>query len=122
MKIIALLVSTVDKSYNNLQEYLLSAGFAICRTTPYENALGIKQQQQIDICIIDNRLQILDVRDILQRIFIRTGLGSIPIVVVGQNMTTEEIITYLDIGVDDVIEEGYPSVILARIKAILRRQ
>ena len=116
-----LLASALNSVGETLHKYFLSAGFNVRLAGSESAALDMLRESLPDLLIIEN-ITTLDGNRIIQAVRSDARLSPIPILIISQNPTSEEIIDYLSSGADDVIAPYQPRVIVARVRAILRRQ
>ncbi|MBN2503402.1 MAG: response regulator transcription factor [Anaerolineales bacterium] len=104
-----------------LQKQFTSAGFDVCLAESENAALDVLRQTPTDLLVIEDAVT-LDGRGIIQAVRSEASLSTVPILIISRAPTSEEIIDYLSSGADDVISPFQPRVIVARVRAILRRQ
>ncbi len=104
-----------------LQKQFTSAGFEVYLVENEDAALDVLRQTPTDLLVIEDVIT-LDGKTIIQAVRSDARLFPVPILIVSREPTSEEIVDYLSTGADDVISPFQPRVIVARVRAILRRQ
>jgi DNA-binding response OmpR family regulator len=116
-----LLASASSAEGETLHKHFVSAGFDVRLTESEGAALDMLRQAPADLLVIED-ITTLDGKRIVQAVRGDKCLSSIPILVVSRDPTSEAVIDYLSSGADDVIAPYQPRVVVARVRAILRRQ
>ena len=104
-----------------LQKHFTSAGFDVYLAESEDATLDVLRQTPADLLMIEDAIT-LDGKLIVQTVRSDARLSAVPILIVSREPTSEEIVEYLSAGADDVITPFQPRVIVARVRAILRRQ
>jgi two-component system phosphate regulon response regulator PhoB len=116
-----LLASASSAEGEILHKHFVSAGFDVRLAGNANAALQMLQQALPDLLVIED-VDALDGSRIITAMRSDARLALVPILVVSPNPSSEEIVDYLSSGADDVITPYQPRVIVARVRAILRRQ
>jgi len=102
---------------------LLKEGYQVITAASGEAALIKARQEQPDLILLDLMLPGLDGLDIYRELRKRADTNQIPIVMVTAKTEDTDIITGLELGSDDYITKPFsPRVLVARVKAVLRRK
>ncbi len=125
MRKITILVVEDDASIQQLVSYnLIKAGFHVTCADSGEEALDFLLEEKIDCVLLDLMLpgmSGLEVCEIIRRKSEKKG-RYVPIVMLTAKGEEEDIVEGLDFGADDYIAKPFsPKVLIARIKAVLRR-
>ncbi len=79
--------------------------------------------EKCDIALLDLMLPGIDGLEICRRLKKNPGTGDIPVIMITAKGEESDIITGLELGADDYIVKPFsPKVLVARIKAVLRRK
>jgi two-component system phosphate regulon response regulator OmpR len=101
-------------------EYLAAAGFAVERCFTAASGLDAIERAPFDAVILDLMLPDLDGFEVCRRIRARS---EVPVLMLTARGEDTDRIVGLEIGADDYLSKPFnPRVLLARIRAILRRQ
>jgi len=104
-------------SYN-----LLKDGYQVITAASGEVALEKARQEQPDLILLDLMLPGMDGLDVYRELRKKAETSPIPIIMVTAKTEDTDIITGLELGSDDYITKPFsPKVLLARVKAVLRR-
>ncbi len=105
-------------TYNLKQE-----GYKIISTSSGETALDIVKADNPDLILLDIMLPGLNGIDVCREIKSDTETSHIPIIMLTARNEDIDIITGLEVGADDYITKPFsPRVLIARIRAMFRRQ
>jgi len=103
----------------NLAKY----GYIIERVASGEEAMKRIDENAPDIILLDIMLPGLDGIEICKRLKQSSDVSHIPVVMLTARGEEADVVTGLEIGADDYITKPFsPRVLVARVKAILRRQ
>jgi len=118
-----LLVVEDETDLQDLLRYNLTReGFAVTCTASGEEALRLVQQQQPDMVLLDLMLPGIDGLEVCRQLKSGGDTSSIPIVMLTAKGEEADIVIGLEIGADDYITKPFsPRVLIARLKAVLRR-
>ncbi len=106
-------------SYN-----LIKAGFHVSCADSGEEALQILLNEEIDCILLDLMLPGMSGLEVCDKLRRQTGSNGphIPIIMLTAKGEDEDIVEGLEFGADDYITKPFsPKVLIARIKAVLRR-
>jgi two-component system, OmpR family, alkaline phosphatase synthesis response regulator PhoP len=88
-----------------------------------EKALRLAAKEPFDLLVLDLMLPGLDGLEVTQRLKHESSTQSLPIVMLTAKGEEADIVTGLELGADDYIPKPFsPRVLIARIKAVLRRK
>jgi two-component system phosphate regulon response regulator PhoB len=97
-------------------------GYRVTTVTSGEEALTIASNEQPSIVLLDLMLPGLDGLQVCRRMKQDDATRSIPIVMLTAKTEDSDIVSGLEIGADDYITKPFsPRVLVARIRAVLRR-
>ena len=107
-----------------LLDYNLSRqGYAVVRAADGEEALAAARRQRPDLIVLDLMLPRLDGLSVCRALKGDAGLKAVPIVMLTARGEEADIVTGLELGADDYVTKPFsPRVLLARLKAVLRRR
>ncbi len=106
-------------SYN-----LIKAGFNVSCADTGEEALQILLKEEIDCILLDLMLPGISGLEVCRKIRMSKGANGphIPVIMLTARGEEEDIVGGLEVGADDYITKPFsPKVLIARIKAVLRR-
>ncbi len=102
---------------------LVKEGYHVSTVTSGEEALAKATQEMPDLVLLDLMLPGLDGLDVCRELKRRPSTSQIPIVMLTAKSEDIDVVTGLELGSDDYITKPFsPRVLLARIKAVLRRK
>jgi two-component system, OmpR family, alkaline phosphatase synthesis response regulator PhoP len=118
-----ILVVDDEKSILELLRYnLLREGFSVTMVEDGEKALESAKTQPPDLIILDLMLPGMDGLEVCRRLKQDASIRQIPIVMLTAKGEESDIVIGLELGADDYIPKPFsPRVLIARIKAVLRR-
>lgn len=88
-----------------------------------EQALRLLREEPVDLILLDLMLPGVDGLEICRRIKAKPAIANIPVIMVTAKGEESDVVSGLELGADDyVIKPFSPRVLLARVKAVLRRQ
>lgn len=103
-----------------ISDYLTSQGFLVTLATRGDEAINLIQRDQPDLVILDIMLPVMDGLDVCKTV--RNFYKRPIIMLTARNEETDEVLG-LELGADDYLNKPVrPRVLLARIKALLRRE
>jgi two-component system phosphate regulon response regulator PhoB len=113
-----------EKDILELLEYNLSKeGYKVLTTDSGEAALDILQKNQPDLILLDLMLPGIDGLEVCRVTKENTLTKHIPIVMLTAKGEEADIVAGLEIGAEDYITKPFsPRILLARIRAVLRRK
>lgn len=102
-----------------VESYLEKSGYTVYKAYNGEDALGIFQQENLALILLDLMLPDISGEEVC-RIIRKTS--GIPIIMLTAKVEEESILKGLDIGADDYITKPFsPRQLVARVGALLRR-
>ena len=118
-----MLVVEDEKDLRDLLQYNLGrAGFSVQTTDRGEAALRIVQDDPPDLILLDLMLPGMDGLELCRALKADKATDAIPVVMLTAKGEETDIIVGLELGADDYITKPFsPRVLIARIKAVLRR-
>jgi len=107
----------------NLVDYnLAKEGYQVERFLSGEEVLDRIEEQAPDILLLDLMLPGVDGLDVAKKLKKDQRFATIPLIMLTAKGEEADIVTGLEIGADDYIPKPFsPKVMLARVKAVLRR-
>jgi two-component system phosphate regulon response regulator PhoB len=119
------LIFAVDDEENILElvDYVVTqGGFSVRRFSTGEAALSEIKQTKPDLLILDLMLPGVDGISVCRQLKNDQNLADIPIIMLTAKGEEADIVTGLELGADDYIPKPFsPKVLIARVKAVLRR-
>jgi two-component system phosphate regulon response regulator PhoB len=98
-------------------------GFQVTCAESGEKAMERTRQEAPDLIVLDLMLPGIDGLDVARRLKQDQKTAALPIVMLTAKGEEADIVTGLELGADDYITKPFsPRVLIARIKAVLRRQ
>ena len=98
-------------------------GFKVVSAATGEKALDIIRKEIPDLIVLDLMLPGIDGLEVTRRLKTASEIKEIPIVMLTAKGEEADIVTGLELGADDYITKPFsPRVLVARIKAVLRRK
>ena len=105
-----------------LRAYLEQAGFQVLVAYDGETALQAVRRERPDLVVLDLMLPDRDGREITRLVRGDAVLASTPIVMLTARVEDTDKIVGLELGADDYVTKPFnPQVVVARIRAVLRR-
>ena len=102
-----------------LRLYMEDAGFEVVEAADGQEALDALSAQQIDLCLLDIMMPVLDGYHVLKRI---RETSDLPVIVISAKGQDPEKILGLNLGADDYMVKPFnPLEAVARVNATLRR-
>ena len=102
-----------------LRLYMEDAGFEVVEAADGQEALDALAAQQIDLCLLDIMMPVLDGYHVLKRI---RETSDLPVIVISAQGQDPEKILGLNLGADDYMVKPFnPLEAVARVNATLRR-
>jgi len=100
----------------------LKEGWESLRAENGEMALGFLASGNLSLCILDLMLPGMDGLAVLRRIRSNPKGSSLPVIIASARGEDADIVAGLELGADDYISKPFsPKVLVARIRALLRR-
>ena len=98
-------------------------GYQVIRATSGEQALKTARVEPLDLILLDLMLPGIDGLDVAKVIKNDKATKNIPIVMLTAKGEEADIVTGLELGADDYITKPFsPKIMIARIRAVLRRK
>ncbi len=118
------LVVEDEKDIRELLEYNLSqSGYAVTAVTSGEEALNTVQSDGFGLILLDVMLPGMDGFEVCRRLKYDPRISAVPVIMLTARSEDADIVAGLELGADGYIVKPFrPSVLLARIKAVLRRK
>jgi two-component system, OmpR family, alkaline phosphatase synthesis response regulator PhoP len=102
---------------------LVKDGFQVQGVTSGELALAKAKEERPDLIVLDLMLPGVDGLDVCRRLRSGPDTATVPIVMLTAKTEDADVVTGLELGADDYVTKPFsPRVLLARIKAVLRRR
>jgi len=119
-----ILVVDDEEDIRELVRYNLAReGYRITCVASGEEALVKARDESPDVILLDLMLPGLDGLDVCRRLRSNPATADTPIVMLTAKGEDADIVTGLELGADDYVTKPFsPRVLLARIKAVLRRR
>ncbi len=119
-----ILIIEDDKDIRELMEYNLSRdGFEPSGAESGEEGLETVSREAPDLIVLDLMLPGIDGFEVCRRLKKSEKTAHVPIVIVSAKGEEADIVTGLELGADDYITKPFsPKVLVARVRAVLRRR
>ena len=119
----SILIVEDEQDLLELLRYNLSReGYAVRAATTGEDALKMARSQPPELILLDLMLPAMDGLEVCRTLRGRDATRDVPIIMVTAKGEESDIVRGLEMGADDYITKPFsPRVLLARIKAVLRR-
>jgi len=119
-----ILVVDDEEDLLELVQYNLNReGYSVSVVTTGEEAITRAQQELPDLIILDLLLPNVDGLEVCRRLKADARTQDIPILMLTAKSEEADIVTGLELGADDYMTKPFsPRVLLARVKAVLRRK
>ena len=102
---------------------LAREGYSVICAPSGEEALKIARKEHLDLIVLDLMLPGIDGLDVAKTLKNDPKTGDIAIVMLTAKGEESDIVTGLELGADDYIAKPFsPRILLARVKAVLRRR
>ena len=102
---------------------LVREGYAVVSALSGEDALRAATSESVDLIVLDLMLPGMDGLEVARRLKKDTDTQEIPIVMLTAKGEEADIVTGLELGADDYVTKPFsPRILIARIKAVIRRQ
>lgn len=120
----SILVVEDEEDIRELINYNLTReGFRVEAVSTGEEALQSLKKSTPDLILLDLMLPGVDGLEVCRRMKSNANTSSVPVVIVTAKGEEADVVTGLEMGADDyVIKPFSPRVLLARVRAVLRRQ
>ncbi|MBN1764216.1 MAG: response regulator transcription factor [Sedimentisphaerales bacterium] len=118
-----LIVDDEEDILELLDHHLSREGYHVLRARSGEQALELARTHTPDMIVLDLMLPGVDGLDVCRQLRNTPATQSTPIIMLTARGEETDIVTGLELGADDyVIKPFSPKVLLARVRAVLRRQ
>lgn len=119
-----ILVVEDERNIQELLQYnLAKEGYVVVPVTSGEEALRAASTELPDLVLLDLMLPGVDGLEVCRRLTREPRTQGVPIVMLTAKGEEADIVTGLELGADDYITKPFsPRVLIARIRAVLRRQ
>lgn len=102
---------------------LVREGYAVACAESGEAALKAAVSAPVDLIILDLMLPGIDGLEVARRLKQHTGTRDTPIVMLTAKGEEADVVTGLELGADDYVTKPFsPRILIARIKAVIRRR
>jgi two-component system phosphate regulon response regulator PhoB len=102
---------------------LLREGFQVSSATSGEEALSLVRSEMPHLILLDLMLPGIDGLEVARRLKNNPNTANIPIVMLTAKGEEPDIVTGLELGADDYVTKPFsPRILLARVRAVLRRR
>jgi two-component system phosphate regulon response regulator PhoB len=106
-----------------VRHHLEREGFVATCVATGEEVLAAARRRRPDLIVLDLLLPGVDGLDVCRRLKADAGLESIPIVMLTAKGEEADIVAGLELGADDYVTKPFsPRVLMARVRAVLRRK
>ncbi len=106
-----------------IRYHLAREGYAVVPALTGEDALKAVTQKAPDLILLDLMLPGVDGLEICRRLKADPRTATIPVVMVTAKGEESDVVTGLELGADDYITKPFsPRVLIARVRAVLRRR
>ncbi len=119
-----ILVVEDERDIQELLQYnLAKEGYTVVPVTSGEEALRVARTESPDLVLLDLMLPGVDGLEVCRRLKREPDTQGLPIVMLTAKGEEADIVTGLELGADDYISKPFsPRVLIARIRAVLRRR
>ena len=102
---------------------LAREGYWVSCATSGEEALKSSASEPVDLIILDLMLPGIDGLEVTRRLRERSGTRGTPIIMLTAKGEEADIVAGLELGADDYVTKPFsPRILIARVKAVLRRR
>jgi two-component system phosphate regulon response regulator PhoB len=118
-----ILVVEDDEDIRELVRFnLVREGHRVFAVSTGEEALDLARKERPDLIVLDLMLPGMDGLEVCKILRGEPATSEIPIVIVSAKGEESDVVTGLELGADDYLTKPFrPRILLARIKAVLRR-
>jgi len=119
-----ILVVDDEEDILELLKYNLSReGYQVSCTTSGEKTLNLVKTETPDLIVLDLMLPGMDGLEVARRLKENPHTKNVPIVMLTAKGEEADIVTGLELGADDYVTKPFsPRILLARVRAVLRRK
>jgi two-component system, OmpR family, alkaline phosphatase synthesis response regulator PhoP len=120
----AILVVDDERDIRELLDYnLRKEGYEVTCVSTGEDALASVRARRPDLIVLDLMLPGVDGLEVCRRLQADAGTRAIPIVMLTAKGEEADVVTGLELGAADYVTKPFsPRVLLARVRAVLRRE
>ncbi len=123
MKKSVLIVEDEEDIRELVSYHLLKEGYQVSSVASGEEAIKVAEQQMPDLILLDVMLPGMDGMTVCQRLRAAPKTADVAIVMLTAKSEEADIIRGLNLGATDYVTKPFsPRVLLARVRAVLRRQ
>ena len=102
---------------------LVREGYAVTCAASGEKALSAASAGSIDLIVLDLMLPGIDGLEVVRRLKEKSSTRDTPIVMLTAKGEEADVVTGLEVGADDYVTKPFsPRILIARIKAVIRRR
>ncbi len=118
-----ILIVDDEQDILELVRYNLSReGYRVICAETGEDALELVQSQSVDVIILDLMLPGIDGLEVARRLKAQPAWRVIPVIMLSAKGAETDVVTGLELGADDYVTKPFsPRVLLARLRAVIRR-
>jgi DNA-binding response OmpR family regulator len=119
-----ILIIEDDPDIRELTRYnLASEGYTVVEASTGEEGLDEVRKNTPDLILLDLMLPVLDGLEVCRRIRSDDDAKTIPVIMLTAKGEEIDIVTGLEVGADDYVTKPFsPRVLIARVRALLRRE
>src|SRR5271166_5994700 len=123
MKKFVLIVEDEEDIRELVSYHLLKEGYQVASVASGEEALSVAEKQTPDLILLDVMLPGMDGLTVCQRLRASAATADVSIMMLTAKSEEADIIRGLNLGATDYVTKPFsPRVLLARVRAVLRRQ
>ena len=118
-----LIVDDEEDIIELLRYNLAREGYEIFSAVTGEEALVTADSHPVNLIVLDLMLPGIDGLEVLRRIKTKNNTQSVPIILLTAKGEEADVVTGLELGADDYVTKPFsPRILIARIRALLRRR
>lgn len=119
-----ILIVDDEQDILELVRYNLSReGYSVICAETGEDALELVQSQPVDVIILDLMLPGIDGLEVARRLKAKPAWRQKPLIMLTAKGAETDVVTGLELGADDYVTKPFsPRVLLARLRAVIRRR
>lgn len=105
-----------------LKSSLQAAGWEVIQATDGDTAWNLIETATPKLVVLDTSLPGLSSREIVDRLQTRAVIAKPPVVMLGEEIPTEEMVQWFRLGADNYISQPFSNqVVVAQVRSLLRR-
>lgn len=105
-----------------LKSSLQAAGWEVIQATDGDTAWNLIETATPKLVVLDTSLPGLSSREIVDRLQTRAVIAKPPIVMLGEEIPTQEMVQWFRLGADNYISKPFSNqVVVAQVRSLLRR-